>query len=301
MDVRHLRYFVVLSEELHFTRAAERLHMAQPPLSQRIKELEHEVGVALFHRRKTGVEITEAGALLLEHAREVLDKVTGAEEAMHRIRPGTRGEILTALPPDTDPVTIATLVETYERLAPDVLINIRELHTDDQVNMLLNGELDVAVVRHPVSTVGLESGPIVSRPVGALIRRDHPLADVEELRLNQLAGQPLILFQRYMASAVYDEILTTCRDSGFLPSSIRHARNRDFAYGLVLANRGVYFQAKPWADPPAELVWKPLAGQPLAWKTSALWNRSRRTRSTDDLVEAVVAGLERSGHMHIPE
>lgn len=299
MDVRHLRYFVVLSEELHFRRAAERLHMAQPPLSQRIKELEREVGVELFHRRKTGVEITEAGALLLEHAREVLEKVAGAEEAMHRIRPGARGEIRTALPPDTDPTMIAKLVDTYERLSPEGLVSIRELHTDEQVKLLHDGELDVAVVRHPVSTVGLESSQLVSRPVGVILRRDDPLASFDELRLNALSGQPLVLFQRYMASAVYDEILTTCRDAGFLPPSIRHARNRDFAYGLVMANRGVYLQARPWAPPPSELVWRPLLGGPLAWKTSALWKRSRRTASTDFLVEAVLAGLEASGHLQV--
>ncbi len=271
--------------------------MAQPPLSQRIKELEHELGVELFHRRRTGVEITEAGALLLEHAREVLDRVTDAEEAMRRIRPGARGEIRTALPPDTDPATIAVLVETYKHLEPGVLVNISERHTDEQLQLLLDGGLDVAVVRHPVSTVGFESSPVFARPVGVLLRRDHPLATEDELHLSQLAGQHLILFQRYMASALYDEILTTCKDEGFLPPSIRNARNRDFAYGLVLANRGVYFQAKPWSSPPAELIWRPLAGEPLTWRTSALWARNSRTQATDALVKAIVTSLEKSGHM----
>lgn len=298
MDIHHLRYFVVLSEELHFGRAAQRLHMAQPPLSQRIKSLERELGVELFHRRRSGVELSEAGALLLEHARAVLEQVAEAEAAMGRIRPGTSGALRVALPPDTNPVAIEALIEEFASSTPGVLLNLHELSTEEQLPRLRDGDLDVAVVRHPISAVGLESGPVASRPLVAILRADHALAESgEAIPLRALSGQPLVLFQRYMAPMLYDEVLSTCRDAGYLPSAMLHARNQNFAHGLVLGRRGVYLHERPWNPLPPGLVWRPLEGDPLSWRTSALWLRSRRTKVTDALVRAVTSGLERGGHV----
>lgn len=297
MELHHLRYFAVLSEELHFGRAARRLHMAQPPLSQRIKGLERELGVDLFHRRRSGVELTEAGALLLEHARAVLEKLSEAEEAMGRIRPGVSGTIRMALPPDTNPVTIEVLLGEFSRTTPGVLVNLQELSTGEQVPRLRDGELDVAVVRHPLSTVGLESSPMTSKPLVMILRSDHPLAVAPgPIPLRALTGDPLLLFPRQMAPTLYDEILATCRDSGYLPAAIVHARNQHFAHGLVLAGRGVYLHEQPWSALPDGLTWRAISGDPLAWRTSVLWSRTRRTDVTDDLVAAVLAGLERAGH-----
>ncbi|RGE24259.1 LysR family transcriptional regulator [Leucobacter sp. wl10] len=297
MDIHHLRYFLVLSEELHFGRAAQRLHMAQPPLSQRIKSLERELGVELFHRRRTGVELSEAGALLLEHARAVLEKMSEAEAAMGRIRPGASGVIRVALPPDTNPVTIEALIEEFAASTPGVLLDLHELSTEEQIPRLRDGELDVAVVRHPISAVGLESGPVTSRPLVAILREDDPLAQSgRAVSLGALTGQPLVLFQRYMAPMLYDEILSTCRDAGYLPSAMLHARNQNFAHGLVLGRRGVYLHEAPWNQLPPGLVWRSLEGDPLSWRTSAMWLKTRRTEVTDALVRAVTIGLESGGH-----
>lgn len=216
MDLHHLKYFVVLSEELHFGRAAQRLHMAQPPLSQRIKDLEKELGVLLFHRRRTGVELSEAGALLLEHARGgVLDHVAMAQESMRRIRPGASGILQVAVPPDTNPVALSTMVSSFGAAAPpDVLLNLHELTTVEQVERLRDGELDVAVVRHPLSSVGFESGPLYSRALGVVMNAAHPLASLSSVPLGDLAGNPLIIFPRHMAPTLYDSFLHTCRDAG---------------------------------------------------------------------------------------
>lgn len=296
MDLHHLKYFVVLSEELHFGRAAQRLHMAQPPLSQRIKDLEKELGVQLFHRRRTGVELSEAGALLLEHARGVLDHVAMAQESMRRIRPGASGILQVAVPPDTNPVALSTMVSTFAASAPDVLLNLHELTTVEQVERLRDGELDVAVVRHPFSSVGFESGPVFSRALGVVMNASHPLASASSVRLGDLAGSPLIIFPRYMAPTLYDSFLHTCRDAGYLPAAIVHARNQHFTHGLIMAGRGVHFNEEPWTPLPAGIVWRPLVGDPLAWRTSALWLKSRRSAETDAFVAAVGAGLEAGGH-----
>lgn len=296
MDLHHLKYFVVLSEELHFGRAAQRLHMAQPPLSQRIKDLEKELGVQLFHRRRTGVELSEAGALLLEHARGVLDHVAMAQESMRRIRPGASGVLQVAVPPDTNPVALSTMVSSFDLSSPDVLLNLHELTTVEQVERLRDGELDVAVVRHPLSSVGFESGPVFSRALGVVLNASHPLASSSSVRLGDLAGSPLIIFPRHMAPTLYDSFLHTCRDAGYLPAAIVHARNQHFTHGLILAGRGVHFNEEPWTPLPSGIVWRPLVGDPLAWRTSALWLKSRRSAETDAFVAAVGAGLGAGGH-----
>ncbi|MCF3138272.1 LysR substrate-binding domain-containing protein [Paenarthrobacter sp. AR 02] len=297
MDLHHLKYFVVLSEELHFGRAAQRLHMAQPPLSQRIKDLEKELGVLLFHRRRTGVELSEAGALLLEHARGVLDHVAMAQESMRRIRPGASGVLQVAVPPDTNPVALSTMVSSFATSAPDVLLNLHELTTVEQVERLRDGELDVAVVRHPLSSVGFASGPVFSRALGVVMNASHPLASLSSVRLGDLAGSPLIIFPRHMAPTLYDSFLHTCRDAGYLPAAIVHARNQHFTHGLIMAGRGVHFNEEPWTPLPSGIVWRPLVGDPLAWRTSALWLKSRRSAETDAFVAAVGAGLEAGGHV----
>jgi DNA-binding transcriptional LysR family regulator len=296
IDIHHLKYFVVLSEELHFGRAAQRLHMAQPPLSQRIKDLEKELGVELFHRRRTGVELSEAGALLLEHARKVLDGVAMAQESMRRIRPGASGVLQAAVPPDTNPRALQVMVETFGAAAPDVLLNLHELTTVEQVERLRDGELDVAVVRHPLSSVGFESGPVASKALGVVLNAAHPLASQPSIGLRELQGNPLIIFPRHMAPPLYDHFLQSCRDAGYLPAAIVHARNQHFTHGLILAGRGVHFNEEPWTALPAGIVWRPLEDEPLAWRTSALWLKSRRSAETDAFAAAVTAGLRAGGH-----
>jgi len=296
MELHHLRYFVVLSEELHFGRAAQRLHMAQPPLSQRIKDLEKELGVQLFHRRRTGVELSEAGALLLEHARAVLDDVAMAQESIRRIRPGASGILQAAVPPDTNPRALQTIIAAFARAIPDVLLNLHELTTVEQVERLRDGELDAAVVRHPLSAVGFESGPVLSRPLGVLLNAGHPLAAQDAVELRELRGEPLLIFPRHMAPPLYDAFLQSCRDDGYLPAAIVHARNQHFTHGLILAGRGVHFNEEPWTPLPDGIVWRPLTGSPLAWKTSVLWLKSRASAEIEAFVAAVGEGLRAGGH-----
>jgi DNA-binding transcriptional LysR family regulator len=134
-------------------------------------------------------------------------------------------------------------------------------------------------------------------PIGAIMSADDPLADCGQVDLGELSSRPLVLFPRYMAAALYDEIVHTCRDAGYMPSAFVHARNREFAYGMVIGRRGVYLQTAQEADLPPELKWVPLTHTPLSWRTSALWKKSRETPRLRQLVAAVGTGLERGGHV----
>ncbi|GAB2811575.1 LysR substrate-binding domain-containing protein [Streptomyces daliensis] len=298
MELRHLRYFVVLTEELHFGRAAERLHMAQPPLSQRIRDLERELGVRLFDRTRHRVRLTEAGALLLEHARPVLESADAAREAMRRIRPGAAGVLRAGVPPDTAPVTLRTLVDTFASMEPSVLIDLNEMTTDEQLARLREGELDVGMIRHPADTVGLESGPVVHRSLGVVLAEEHPAAGAETVRLRRLNGSPLVIFPRLMAPKLYDHMLTVCRDNGFLPGAIRHARNPHFIHGLVLAGRGVHLNEEPSAGLPPGLVWRPVDERSLTWSTSVVWPRAHTADVVATFADAALSGLLAAGHVH---
>lgn len=296
MDVRHLRYFVVLSEELHFGRAAHRLHMAQPPLSQRIKELEREVGVELFHRRRSGVELSEAGALLLEHARDVLRSVERAEASMRTIRPAASGVLRAALPPDTQPDLLRDIDREFGSRGAGLRLSLDELTTTEQCELVLAGDLDVGVVRHPVPGTAFEIGPIVRRPLGALLPTNHGALTGEALALRDLAGTGLIIFPRTMAPALYDSMLESCRVNGFVPREIVHARNPLFTQGLVLAGKGVHFSEPPRGALPEGITWVPLAGEPLSWRTSALWRRGGSTPEIASFAAAVLAAFRAGGH-----
>ncbi|MFE4719155.1 LysR family transcriptional regulator [Streptomyces sp. NPDC056728] len=301
MELRHLRYFAVLAEELHFGRAATRLHMAQPPLSQRIRDLERELGIRLFDRSRHQVQLTEGGALLLEHVRPVLAAVDTAREAMRRIRPGEAGMLRVGVPPDTSPQVLANLTAGFTDRVPDVLIDLHELTTDEQVTRLREGELDAGVVRHPSDTVGLESGPVARRELGVILRSDQAAAAPGgPVRLRHLDGAPLVIFPRAMAPRLYDHMLTICRDEGFLPGSIRHARNPNFVHGLVLAGRGIHLNSAPTTPLADGLVWRPLQDAPLAWLTSVVWVPSRHNEAIAAFAEAVSGGLVAAGH-HIAD
>lgn len=299
MEFRHLRYFVAVAEELHFGRAAQRLHMAQPPLSQRIRDLERELGVPLFERGRRGVRLTEAGALLLAHARPVLDGVETAREAIRRVRPGAAGILRAGVPPDTSPITVQTLVGTFTGAVPDVLLELHELTTDEQIARLREGELDVSLIRHPADTVGLRTGPLVSRPLGVVLPASHPTATAPVVRLADLNGSPLVIFPRVMAPRLYDHVLTICRDNGFLPGAIRHARNPHFTHGLVLAGLGVHLNAQPRQELPAGLVWRPIDEERLAWRSSVVWLPGHATDVLRAFGAAALAGLRADGHTEV--
>lgn len=295
MDLKHLTYFVVVAEELHFGRAAQRLHMAQPPLSQRIRGLEREIGVRLFDRNTRQVRLTEGGALLLEHARRVLEVVGDAHQAMGRLRAGGATALRVGALPTAMPSMIQAILREFRAERPDVLVELRELTTDKQLRGLRSGELDIGMIRHPCDTVGLECGPTVRRPLGVILRRDHRLGGRRRIRLRDLNNSALVIFPRKMAPQLYDYMLSVCRDHGFMPGTFRHAGNPNFIQGLVLANMGVHLTERPTYRLQAGLVWRPLVDDPVSWVTSAVWLPSRRDETLDVFAAAIHAGIASAG------
>ena len=159
MELRHLRYFVAVAEELHFHRAAARLHISQPPLSQQIRALERELGVALLERNRRRVELTAAGASFLHDAREILDSVDRAGERARRIARGELGSLSIGFVGSAMfSAALPTILRDFRASYPDVELSLRELQTAEQLHAIMAGRIDVGVIRGPLAASELEAG-----------------------------------------------------------------------------------------------------------------------------------------------
>ncbi|MBR8642739.1 LysR family transcriptional regulator [Streptomyces tuirus] len=307
--VRHLECFVAVAEESHFGRAAARLGMAQPPLSQRIQRLEKHLGVRLFDRTSRQVALTEAGALLLTEAREVLARSEAFMATARRIRDGETGLLRAALPPDLSGETVAALLAGFTRAGLHGLeLELHEQSTAQQLKGFAAHELDVGLIHHPCDVSGLELGPVLRRELGVLLPRGGAAAGLDEVPLASLTGYDLILFPRAGAPAVYDDLLTTCARNGYTPPAVRHAQGTSFVRGLVLSAEAVAFSPRdthrqggggsrggtdgdPARDTDDGVVWRPLTGAPLALRHSVAWPAGRGDAAVAAFAEAATHAL----------
>lgn len=295
--VRHLECFVAVAEESHFGRAAARLGMAQPPLSQRIQRLERELGVRLFERTSRHVTITEAGTLLLAEARELLARSDSFLAAARRIRDGETGLLRAALSPDISGETVAALLADFRHRHAGLELQLHELSTAQQLAAFAAHELDVGIVHHPCDVAGLELGPLLRRDLGVLLPRGAAEAGLGEVPLAALSGYDLVLFPRDSAPAVYDDLLTACARGGYTPAAVRHGQGVSFVRGLVLSSgavalgpRDTHLLAAPDGRDP-DLVWRPLAGAPLAWRHSVAWPAGRGDAAVGAFADAATHAL----------
>ncbi|WP_433477081.1 LysR family transcriptional regulator [Spirillospora sp. CA-142024] len=270
--VGHLRCFVVVAEELHFGRAAERLGMAQPPLSQRIQRLEKELGVRLFDRSSRRVRLTAPGGLLLDEARDILTRVDRIYSVAERARLGEVGTVRAGLPSDLGGPIVAALIAAFRERRPDLRLDLRETGTDEQVRALAEGALDAGVVRHPCDSRDLELGPMLGQPLGVLLPAGGELAASPEVHLADLGARDLVVPPRGEAPGAHDDLLAGCRRHGYAPAAVHEARHPGFAHGFVLAGTAVAIA--PRTDDTAGVTWRPLVGEPLAWRTSCAWRRA---------------------------
>ncbi|HEX5596144.1 MAG TPA: LysR substrate-binding domain-containing protein [Micromonosporaceae bacterium] len=272
MDLlRHLRHFVVVARELHFGRAADLLGIAQPPLSQSIKRLERELDVELFDRSRRQVQLTPAGQLLLSEAETLLAGQERLRNLMRQVRDGALGVMRVGVPPETPAVKLRMLLDRLGEKVPGLDIDLQELTSAEQVRSLAEGRLDVGIVHHPVEREGLRFGKVVDVPIGVVLPRVSPLARAHEIALADLSGHDLVIAPRATAPGWYDHILEVCRIQGFSPGGIRHARNPEFLFGLVLAGQSVAFEQESVARREPRIAWRPIAGRPLIQRTSAAW------------------------------
>lgn len=248
MELRHLRYFVAVAEELHFTRAAERLHIGQPPLSMQIRDLEEEIGALLFERSKRRVALTEAGRRFLVHARAILAQADLAGAEARRAARGELGELrvgFTSSMPYTS--TLPDLLYAYRQRYPLVRLQLREMFTTDQFAALARNSLDIGLVRFGgmEPPAGVQAREIGRDPLRIVINAAHPLAGRACLGLADLRDEGFISFPPDAGTGLPLILQRLCRAAGFEPRIVQTAREATTQIGLVAAGLGVALLPAP--------------------------------------------------------
>jgi DNA-binding transcriptional LysR family regulator len=240
VELRHLRYFVAVAEERHFGRAAARLHIAQPPLSQQIRRFEAELGEPLLYRTTRSVELAPAGVVMLERAREILAAADAAVEDARRAARGEYGRLAIGF---TGSVTYAILPSVAAALhdeLPGVVLDLRgELLTPAQVARLLDGTLDLGLLRPPVGDRDLNTEVVRSEPLVAVLPASHPLAGEEAVRVEALAGEPFVTYPSHFRSVVHDAVEDACAAHGFEPVAAHEVAETATLVSFVAAGLGV--------------------------------------------------------------
>ena len=240
MELRHLRYFVALAEELHFGRAAEKLHISQPPLSMQIRALENELGVTLLNRTQRRVSLTQAGAALLGEARHILARVEQAVLITKRAGRGEIGELAIGFISVADYNVLPLVLREFRRRFPLVKLTLRESTTDAQIRDLAAGRIDVGFALPPINEPWLESVAVLREPLIAALPEKHPLArNPGKLALEKLKDAPFILFPRPNAPGLYDDVVSCCKAAGFSPRVEQEAIQMQTIVSLVSAELGV--------------------------------------------------------------
>ncbi|RPY03865.1 LysR family transcriptional regulator [Pseudomonas aeruginosa] len=242
MELRHLRYFIAVAEELHFGRAAERLGISQPPLSQQIQALEEEIGARLFERTNRRVELTDAGRLFLDESRQVLAQVDKAVLLARRAHLGELGELkigFTSSAPFTS--TIPSSIHAFRKAYPDVHLDLQEMSSRQVLKALLEESLQVGVIRPLALPDAVHWVELFREPLVAVLRADHPLAVGSEdgLAIAALAEEPFVFFPRSYGTGLYDQVIALTRQAGFSPRIAQEASEAMTIIGLVSAGLGV--------------------------------------------------------------
>ncbi|MGH8053823.1 MAG: LysR substrate-binding domain-containing protein [Stenotrophomonas sp.] len=245
LELRHLRYFLAVADTLHFGRAAERLGMSQPPLSQQIRQLETLIGAQLFVRSHRRVQLTPAGNVLLEQARDLLQRVDGAVELVQRAQRGESGELRLGLTRATPLLPqIPRAIFAYRQQYPQVQMQLREMNSLRQIDALLADELDVGIIRKRVLPEELVAKRLFDDPLALVVHATHPAVagkDPSKLRvsLRQFALDPFVGFSRDAGAGIHDHVITLCRNAGFSPRIVQEAGESSTLISLVAAGLGV--------------------------------------------------------------
>jgi DNA-binding transcriptional LysR family regulator len=240
MELRRIQYFVAVAEEAHFGRAAERLRMAQPPLSQQIKALEAEMGVVLFHRTTRKVELTVAGERFLQRARAILADVDDAVTEAGQVAAGMVGRIAIGFTGSATYDLLPSLVRVLRADLPGIELDIHgEMLTPDQVTALTDGTLDLGLLRPPVRNTALEVQVLRREPLIAVLPEHHPLAVHDRVRLADLRDDPFITYPSHNRSVVYEAVIDACQRAGFVPASVNEVSETSTMVSFVAAGLGV--------------------------------------------------------------
>ncbi|HTC36130.1 MAG TPA: LysR substrate-binding domain-containing protein [Bryobacteraceae bacterium] len=283
MELRHLRYFVAVAEELNFTRAAQRLNTAQPSLSQQIKQLEANIGVPLLERSKRQVALTEGGKVFLVEAREILARVERAGQRAARAQQGKSTELIVGVVPAAEIKILPKLIPLLERSLPKVRLVFHNLPSAEQKRLLARGSLDFGLLRGPFEDPRLEVEDVLWEKLVAGLPAKHHLARKKTVSIRQLNQVPFIMVSREGSPELHDAVRAFCERSGLHP---REAQQADNILGnLNMIRAGIGFALLP--DYAASILPRGVVVKPLAWTSApvvSLVMAHRRGKATAEML-----------------
>lgn len=291
-DLRRLRYFVAVAEELHFGRAARRLNVSQPPLSVQIRTLEREIGTPLLVRTQRRVELTEAGRVLLDEARRLLEQAEAAVVHARRAAEGAVGRLAIGFVSTVDYSILPPLVRRFRQKHPGIALKLLELTGDRQQALLQSGELDLGLSILPSPSPGLTMRPVFREPLIAAVPASHPLAGRRRTALRSLAAEAFIQFPRELAPGLYDLAIAACQRAGFTPHLAQEAIQMQTILGLVAAGLGVALVPRCMSKlQRPEVRYLALDARGFEVETVALWHADNRAPALTVLVAELPVSL----------
>lgn len=293
LDLKVLRYFVVLTEELHFGRAARRLNITQPPLSKAIRQLEEELGLKLFERDSKHVVLTPVGQAMLAKARETLLHARNTAAFAKSIAAGLTGRIEVGFTAVMLYRGLGTMVERFRAGFPQIEVSFTETVSQRQVELVRTGSLDAGFINSPLAPPGLESLRVCHERYVACIPRRHPLARSKRISLAALKNEQFLIFARDASHAFHDQVMAMCARAGFQPRTRQYSGQILTLVALVAAGFGVTVVPESVRNAGMkEVSFLPLSGvqpQPTAY---LIWNGERGTPGLRSFIDTVrdVAG-----------
>jgi DNA-binding transcriptional LysR family regulator len=277
MELRHLRYFVAVAETLNFRRAAERLHISQPPLTTQLRQLEEEIGAKLLERDSHHVALTVAGGVFLRSCRQLLHQADAAAQAARRAARGEAGRLAIGFLASLAHGIVPTLLRDYRRRFPNVELTLAEMDTSQQVEELSGRRLDVGLMGAwaPLEKTELESVVIAEEPLMAALPEDHSLARRRSFPLMALAQEKFVLASRQNASGYNRWLVRICEKAGFKPQIARESyRRTTTVLNYVAAGFGVTVVPAQFSRVPTSgIAFVPLGQRTPRYRYSAVWHR----------------------------
>ncbi len=239
MELRHLQYFVAVAEELHFGRAATRLLIVQPSLSQQIQQLEKELGFPLLRRTKRSVELTDAGKVFLIEARKALAQVQEAKRAAQRAYRGEIGRLVVGYISSSTYDLLPMMLSAYRERFPHVDVALQELTTQEQLRALEEESIQVGLLRLPINDPTVHVEVVRREPIVCVLPEGHPLATHERIAVPLLANEQFVLQSSQRGGGYYAQLMNLCLSSGFSPNVIQEVTEMHTIVSLVAAGMGV--------------------------------------------------------------
>lgn len=282
-----MRYFVAVAEELHFGRAAQRLHIAQPPLSQQIAGLEREIGVELFDRSGRRTKLTHAGGAFLPEARTTLQQADRAVLVAQQAHRGEIGNLSLGFVGSATYQALPVLLKAFRREHPEVRLSLQTLTTKMQLSAFEERSIEIGLLRPPVPE-WLSTRLLLEEPLIAVLPEDHPSAEKDLVPLSDLSDERFILWPRSSGARIFDEIVAFCHKAGFVPDIVEESTELQTMVGLVASGMGVSLQiANPDLLHSLGVVYRAVDDPEARWAMAVAWERGESSPVVEAFLQTV--------------